>query len=216
MQCNFPAQLKKVKADDVSKRLAIREKLKCKNFRWYLDHIFPESIMSVRPEKIGQIQKLGSKYCLDRLGREKNNQLGIYLCHGNGYNQAFSYQKNHQIVFHPTFCLSRRIETMNETIASNLTLNATDNLVLMENTLKEEKIYILQTKHVVLLPCEANNGEKWLYNEEVRIYNSFFIFQKKIFFSSFKKNLFLSFKNKFFVFVFEKKKTLFSEKSNCS
>ncbi|XP_031634085.1 polypeptide N-acetylgalactosaminyltransferase 13-like [Contarinia nasturtii] len=157
--------LRKIKAGDVSKRLAIRQNLKCKNFHWYMKNVFPESVMVTKPKKIGQIQRLGSKYCLDRLGRGLNNQIGIYMCHGNGYSQAFSYQNNHQIVFHPTLCLSRRQETMNETVASSTILNVTDTLTTSENEFKNETQFLLETKHVVLLQCDANNGNKWLYDQ---------------------------------------------------
>lgn len=33
-----------VDVGDVSKRLALRNKLNCKSFRWYLKHIYPEFV----------------------------------------------------------------------------------------------------------------------------------------------------------------------------
>lgn len=97
----------KVKVGDVSKRVELRNKLNCKGFRWYLNNIFPESVIIPSFDKIGQIQKFGSKYCLDRLGRSRNRQIGIHKCHGHGYSQGFALQKNKQIVFHHSKCLSR-------------------------------------------------------------------------------------------------------------
>ena len=39
---NIRFDLKKKKHDDVSERLALRKKLQCKSFNWYLKNIIPE------------------------------------------------------------------------------------------------------------------------------------------------------------------------------
>lgn len=113
--------------------------------------------MRFQPEKIGRIQLGVTEYCLDYLGRKLNRQIGIHSCHENGLSQGFSYQKNHQIVFHPSYCLSlaqpENVNVANET----LLLNDPNILTPDMNT----------TNHVVLLPCNSTNGEKWLYKESV-------------------------------------------------
>lgn len=40
---------------DLSKRVALRNKLGCKNFRWYLENVFPESVMIVGSKAMGQV-----------------------------------------------------------------------------------------------------------------------------------------------------------------
>lgn len=145
----------------MTERIALREQLKCKGFHWYLENIFPESAMSIGPVKIGQMQRIGSTYCMDRLGRAINRQIGINKCHGNGYSQGFSYQKNNQIVFHPSLCLGIAHKE-NVTEPPRNAKNSNDiNLLTPDMDTKN---------HVVLLPCNSTNGDKWAYNETVSIH----------------------------------------------
>ena len=47
--------MKRVDAGDVSERLAFRERLKCKDFQWYLQNIYPESSMPVDFYHVGAV-----------------------------------------------------------------------------------------------------------------------------------------------------------------
>lgn len=47
---------------DISKRVALRNKLGCKNFRWYLENVFPESVMIVGSKAMGQVPAI-SVFC---------------------------------------------------------------------------------------------------------------------------------------------------------
>jgi hypothetical protein len=51
----FLIELKNVDAGDVSERLALRERLQCKDFRWYLQNIYPESSMPVDFHHVGAV-----------------------------------------------------------------------------------------------------------------------------------------------------------------
>ncbi|XP_055296048.1 polypeptide N-acetylgalactosaminyltransferase 1-like isoform X2 [Sitodiplosis mosellana] len=149
----IPPELRNMDVGDLSKRIALRAQLRCKGFHWYLKNVFPESVMIAGY----QIQLFGTKFCLDKNGRKINRQIGIHGCHGNGYTQGFSYQKNHQIVFHQNECLSLA-KTENITIPSEAKLLNDPNLLTRG---------VNTTNHVVLLQCNATSGEKWTYNENI-------------------------------------------------
>lgn len=92
------------------------------------------------------------------MGRKLNRQIAIHGCHGNPMSQAMSYQKNHQIVFHDSECLSlAKKENVTETYLDEN--NDPNQLDPSKDT----------TNNVVFLKCNATNGEKWLYDETVSI-----------------------------------------------
>ncbi|KAI5642081.1 ricin-type beta-trefoil lectin domain-containing protein [Phthorimaea operculella] len=90
-----------VPVGDVSERKALREKLKCKSFRWYLENIYPESQMPLDYYYLGEIRNAETSNCLDTLGGKAGQPLGMGYCHGMGGNQiskVFAYTKRKQIM----------------------------------------------------------------------------------------------------------------------
>lgn len=84
---------------DITDRLNLRERLKCKNFTWYLNTVYPEAFVpDLTPEKFGSIKNSGSNTCLD-VG--ENNQGGkpliMYQCHNMGGNQYFEYSTHKEL-----------------------------------------------------------------------------------------------------------------------
>lgn len=87
-----------VEVGDTSYRKELREKLKCKDFRWYLKNVYPESHMPLDYFYLGEIKNAGTLSCLDTLGHKSNENVGIGVCHGLGGNQVFAYTKRNQIM----------------------------------------------------------------------------------------------------------------------
>ncbi|KAG7174631.1 Polypeptide N-acetylgalactosaminyltransferase 5-like [Homarus americanus] len=83
---------------DVSPRRKLREDLKCKSFRWFLENIYPESQMPLDYFYLGEIRNAETQSCLDTLGRKSGENLGTSYCHGLGGNQVFAYTKRQQIM----------------------------------------------------------------------------------------------------------------------
>ncbi|KAI0227459.1 Polypeptide N-acetylgalactosaminyltransferase 13 [Lamellibrachia satsuma] len=89
----FNPGIKLTEVGDVSERKALRERLKCKSFHWYLENIYPESQMPVDYVSVGEVRNKHSGQCIDTMGRKTGEKIGMVTCHGMGGNQVFSYTK---------------------------------------------------------------------------------------------------------------------------
>ncbi|XP_072520997.1 polypeptide N-acetylgalactosaminyltransferase 9 [Salminus brasiliensis] len=82
MAWNIPMNNPGVDFGDVSERVALRNRLKCKSFRWYLEHVYPEMRIYNDTITYGEVRNSkASGYCLDQ-GSEDDNRAILYPCHG--------------------------------------------------------------------------------------------------------------------------------------
>ncbi|XP_063618871.1 N-acetylgalactosaminyltransferase 7 isoform X2 [Cydia splendana] len=78
---------------DISEQVALKEKLKCKDFKWFMDNVaydvydkFPKLPKNVR---WGMVRNKAGNVCLDTMGKAAPAYIGTSTCHGAGNNQLF-------------------------------------------------------------------------------------------------------------------------------
>uniref|UniRef100_H2U6N4 Polypeptide N-acetylgalactosaminyltransferase n=1 Tax=Takifugu rubripes TaxID=31033 RepID=H2U6N4_TAKRU len=82
MAWNIPMNNPGVDFGDVSERLALRKRLQCRSFRWYLEHVYPEMRVYNNTITYGEVRNSkASGYCLDQ-GAEDDDKAILYPCHG--------------------------------------------------------------------------------------------------------------------------------------
>ncbi|KAM4745069.1 polypeptide N-acetylgalactosaminyltransferase 9 [Anableps anableps] len=82
MAWNIPMNNPGVDFGDVSERVALRKRMQCRSFRWYLEHVYPEMRIYNNTITYGEVRNSkASGYCLDQ-GSEDDDKAILYPCHG--------------------------------------------------------------------------------------------------------------------------------------
>ncbi|KAG8515032.1 Polypeptide N-acetylgalactosaminyltransferase 9 [Galemys pyrenaicus] len=82
MAWNIPMTNPGVDFGDVSERRALRQRLKCRSFQWYLENVYPEMRTYNDTLTYGEVRNSkASGYCLDQ-GAEDDDKAILYPCHG--------------------------------------------------------------------------------------------------------------------------------------
>ncbi|PAA77611.1 hypothetical protein BOX15_Mlig027353g1 [Macrostomum lignano] len=85
---------------DVSERKALRQRLGCRSFQWYLDTVYPELFLPRHALARGPIENAAVPYCIDSpVSHHESGRTIVKLwpCHGQGGNQFWMLSKNGEI-----------------------------------------------------------------------------------------------------------------------
>ncbi|XP_037809973.1 polypeptide N-acetylgalactosaminyltransferase 5 isoform X2 [Lucilia sericata] len=173
---SFYPGARKASAGDVSERKALRDRLKCKSFRWYLENIYPESLMPLDYYYLGEIRNAETETCLDTMGRKYGEKIGVSYCHGLGGNQVFAYTKRQQIMS-DDLCLdaSAALGPVNMVRCHNMGGNqewvydAEDKSIRHTNTGNCLQRPSREDPTTPLLrPCDFSQGQQWLMESKFK------------------------------------------------
>ncbi|OCT82064.1 polypeptide N-acetylgalactosaminyltransferase 18 [Xenopus laevis] len=96
MAWNIPQEDSGIDIGDISSRKALRKKLQCKTFRWYLVTVYPEMRTYTDIIAYGVLQNsIKTELCLDQ-GPDTDNIPIVYICHGMT-PQSVYYTSNQQL-----------------------------------------------------------------------------------------------------------------------
>lgn len=89
---------------NIKGRLALRKRLKCKPFKWFVENVYPELRVPSDDNlaAFGEVKQ--GRNCMDTLGHNLDGSIGLYECHGAGGNQQWSLTKS-KLIKHDMLCL---------------------------------------------------------------------------------------------------------------
>lgn len=93
-----PEVYKRIDVGDISEQLAIREKLQCKPFKWFMEEIafdLPKKYPPVEPADfaLGSIKSIANpNLCVDTLNHGVKERVGLYSC-GTDQDKPFPNQR---------------------------------------------------------------------------------------------------------------------------
>ncbi|XP_045565765.1 polypeptide N-acetylgalactosaminyltransferase 12 isoform X2 [Salmo salar] len=174
---------------DVTDRRRLRTQLGCKDFKWYLENIYPDiHVPEDRPGMFGMLKNRGmSSYCFDYNPPDDHNLVGhriiLYPCHGMGQNQFFEYSNESREIRYntrePAGC------AVGDAVSNYLTVQLCrkprqtvpqdQKFVLRE----DDTLYHVMTQQCVqavdktdndtpapaLRPCSDHANQKWFFEE---------------------------------------------------
>ncbi|XP_071026173.1 polypeptide N-acetylgalactosaminyltransferase 11-like isoform X2 [Oncorhynchus clarkii lewisi] len=122
---NLRPELRERAYGDISERQAVRQRLQCRSFKWYLDTIYPEMQVASphnkpqqpvfvnkglrRPKVLqrGRLRNLKADKCLVAQGRstQKGGAVVLRSCDTHNPEQEWAYDEEHELILAGLLCL---------------------------------------------------------------------------------------------------------------
>nr|CAI5844139.1 unnamed protein product [Callosobruchus analis] len=159
---------------DITEQLAMKDRLKCKSFQWFMDNIAYD-VLDKYPELppnlyYGELWSVAVGKCLDTLGKAPPSLMAIQHCHGFGNNQLIRLNTKGQLGVGER-CIEADSQGIKLLPCRLGTVDGPwvydDNThTLMHKVYKKCMALHPQTSHLSLMPCDINNAyQNWLFRE---------------------------------------------------
>ncbi|XP_026697207.1 polypeptide N-acetylgalactosaminyltransferase 12 [Athene cunicularia] len=173
---------------DVTERRLLREKLKCKDFKWFLENVYPElHVPEDRPGFFGMLKSRGmANFCFDYNPTNEHQVTGhriiLYPCHGMGQNQFFEYTSHNEIRYNtrqPEVCAA--VDSGTDYLTMYLCEENVHSIPENQKFVFREDgtLFHLQTQKCIqaesnayngnpaplLRPCTNSDYQKWFFKE---------------------------------------------------
>ncbi|CAH8465004.1 unnamed protein product [Schistosoma turkestanicum] len=164
---------------NVSDRKALREKLKCRSFDWYLTNIYPELLVPSNVQASGDIENVNNPYCLEAPSLSEvyleSTFIKIAPCHREGGDQFWFLTMEKQI---------RRDNYCFDSDFGNFTIGLRDCesscktqefTYELDNTIRQQgkclQISDDESK-LRLTPCNGSISQQWKFNRKSKLPSS--------------------------------------------
>ncbi|XP_066252152.1 N-acetylgalactosaminyltransferase 7 [Euwallacea similis] len=159
---------------DISKQLALKDRLGCKNFQWYMDNVaydvldkFPELPPNLHQ---GELRSVAVNKCMDTLGHGPPSLMAVQHCHGFGNNQLIRLNAKGQLGVGER-CIEADAQGIKLAFCRLGTVDGPwiydeDTHTLLHKVHKKCIALHPQTSHLSLMPCDTNNAyQQWLFKQ---------------------------------------------------
>ncbi|XP_057653975.1 N-acetylgalactosaminyltransferase 7 [Diorhabda carinulata] len=157
---------------DITEQLALKERLQCKNFQWYMENVaydvfdkFPKLPPNIH---YGELRSVVDPKCMDTLGKAPPSLMALQPCHGYGNNQLIRLNAKGQLGVGER-CIEADGQGIKLTFCRLGTVDGPwiydeKTHTLLHRVHKKCMALHPKTSQISLMPCDVNNAyQQWLF-----------------------------------------------------